>query len=226
MKKALNHPLPTVTAPDKAPSYGGCQMLLPRKTDQELGCGVIASANVLSYLTRFHGNHDGLFERIIHLDPMPLEKFNEVCMRMARGLLRPIPRIGLTGFGIAIGLNAIFRRRRMPYRAKWCTGKKHLWERIEQMLEKDLPVIFAVGPNWPIWKKVNLKFYRRRADGTYYSSLSMRAHFITATAMDESWLRVSSWGEEFYINRAEYEDYIDNHSSPLFTNVVLIQEKN
>lgn len=223
--KALSHPFPSVTPAKGEVSYGGAQMLLPRKKDQDYGCGVIASANLLAYLTRYHGQSDGLFDRISRMNHMPLEAFNRACMKLARGLLNPIPGFGVIGTFLADGLNLYFRRHHMPYRARWCIRWAPLWERMERMLEQDLPVIFSVGPNWPLWKKKSLLFYRETPDGGYKAKSQTRAHFITVTGMSEHWLRVSSWGERYYINREEYEVYVKKHSSSIFSNMLLLTKK-
>ena len=131
---ALSHSLPVIVDGDLR-CFGGTQMLLPRKSIRETGCGLISSANLMSYLTRFHGLRDGLFDRFAGLDAIPLSDFNGACMRICRGLLRPMPRLGMTGTAVAAGLNREFRRRGIPYRARWCfRGAPVLWERMAAML--------------------------------------------------------------------------------------------
>ena len=126
----LDHSLPEISAPDGRHLYGGSQNFLPRKNIRDSGCGLISSANLLAYLTRFHGLRDGLFERIIRLDPIPLAEFNRACMHLCRGFLRPLPHVGMTGTGVALGLNREFRRRGIPYRASWCFRAGPMWERM------------------------------------------------------------------------------------------------
>lgn len=222
--KKLAHPFPTIAHEKGKSCYGGSQSLLPQKNEQNYGCGIIASANVISYLTRYHKCYDGLFDRISHFDSIPLSLFNNACMRLARGLLKPIPRFGINGLFLAWGLNSFFRRRHIPFRAKWCMKQSLMWNRMEQMLEDDLPVIFAVGPALP-WKKAEVCFYKKLHDGTYKPSVRINAHFITATGLDAEWIRISSWGKKYYINRAEYEEYINNNSSPVVTNLLLLKKK-
>lgn len=221
---SLRHSLPTVEGPEEHIFCGGRQQLLPNRMWQNNGCGLIASANLLSYLTSFHRLRDGLFDALNLKKPVPLAQFNRCCKALGRGFLRPIP-YGINGISLALGVNLYFWRHHMPYRAKWCMRKAPMWERMERMLRNDLPVIFAVGPNWPLWKKVDMNFYRKRTDGTYYACVKIRAHYITVTAMDETWLQISSWGSVYYINRAEYEDYVNRHSSPMFSNLLLIEKR-
>ncbi len=223
---ALLHPLPEIAGPDGRRLHGGAQNLLPRKSIRDSGCGLISSANLLAYLTRFHGLNDGLFERIAQLDPIPLTEFNRACMRICRGFLRPLPHVGMTGTAVAFGLNREFRRRGIPFRASWCFRAGPMWERMAAMLQRDLPVILAIGPNLPrFWRRHKLTLYRTRSDGSLRPAARTRAHFVTVTGMDDEWLAVSSWGHAFYINRAEFEEYARKYSSPWFSNILLLREK-
>ncbi len=169
---------------------------------------------------------DCLFDRLIRPDPIPLAEFNRACMRLCRGFLRPLPHMGMTGTAVAFGRNREFRRRGIPYRASWCFRAGPMWERMESMLRADLPVILAIGLNLPrFWRRKKLTLYRRRPDGSMRPAARTNAHFVTVTAMDDEWLTVSSWGSEFYLNRAQYEDYVKRFSSPWFSNIVLLRQK-
>ena len=91
---------------------------------------------------------------------------------------------------------------------------------------RDIPVILAVGPNFPLfWQKNNLPFYRRELDGTLVKSCTARAHYVVVTGMDEEWLRISSWGREYYINREEYMAYGRKHSLPILNSIAVIRPK-
>ncbi len=224
---ALSHDLACISSPEGKPMYGGAQQFLPDKTLRDVGCGLISSANLLTYLARFHNIRDGLFDRFLSNQnkAILLADFNDAVLKLCRGFFRPIPGFGLTGIAMAWGFNRIFRRKNIPYRAKWGVKKKLLWQQIADMLEKDLPVIFAIGPNWPrLWGKARVTFYRKNADGTYRAAAATCAHFVTATSLDSEWLRISSWGEEYYVNRKEYEAYASAHSSWMFCNIMLLKE--
>lgn len=225
---SISHDLPRISDPEGKALYGGAQQFLPSETLIDKGCGLISTANVFTYLARFHHVRDGLFDRFLPNpdEAIALSDFNASVLKLCRGFFRPIPGFGLTGIAMAWGFNRICRRRRIPFRAKWCMRKDKLWQRIADMLEKDLPVIFAVGPNFPrLWGKELVTFYRKKADGTYYPSAKTCAHFVTITGMDPEWLRISSWGREYYVNRKEYTDYADRHSSWMFCNVMQLTEK-
>ena len=220
---SLKHEFFQISAPDGSYYYGGRQELLPKRSHRAGGCGLIACANVLCYLARFHSYRGTPFDATAAQSAITLADFNGGCERLARGILRPIPHFGLTGLALAWGLNRRFRKAGIPYRARWCARKAPMWARMEAMLGQDLPVIFAVGPNLRPWRKAELTFYRKAPDGTYRAATKTYGHFITVTAMDATWLRISSWGHEYYINRAEYARYSKKHSCSLFCNLLLLE---
>ncbi|MCA5962640.1 hypothetical protein LC724_22785 [Blautia sp. RD014234] len=94
------------------------------------------------------------------------------------------------------------------------------------MLAHDIPVILLVGPNFPfVWGKHRLNMYHRSPEGEYSPSCQIKAHFVTVTGMDDTWMRVSSWGKEYYINRQEYVNYVKKHSSFLISNICYIKSR-
>ena len=95
------------------------------------------------------------------------------------------------------------------------------------MLSRDIPVILSVGPNFPVfWRKNRLPFYIRSADGSYRKAAATKGHFVTATGIDAAWVRISSWGREYYINRSEYEKYTKENSLYAFSNLLFLQKVN
>ena len=96
---------------------------------------------------------------------------------------------------------------------------------MEEMLRRDIPVILSIGPNFPrLWKQGKETLYRMD-QGDYRRAAETRAHYVTVTGMDESWLRISSWGKEYYLSREEYETYRADISSALVSNIVYIRER-
>ena len=103
-------------------------------------------------------------------------------------------------------------------------GGGKLWQRCEDMLRRDIPVIFSVGANFPkIWGRERLRLYTKLPDGTFRPSGSVRAHFMTATALDDTHIRVSSWGRMYYISRGEFDEYVKKHSGSIICNIVYIK---
>ena len=106
--------------------------------------------------------------------------------------------------------------------------------KIEEMLEKDIPVVFSVGPN----KKVDFPMYRQlvsNQEGNLFqydvSKDDIAGHYVTITAVIKDdiarehniMLKVSSWGEIHYIDYDEYRKFIEEHSSTLFSSMLYIR---
>jgi len=135
-----------------------------------------------------------------------------------------IPRFGKTGPALALGLNAYFSRYSIPLRARWCIGHEKLFERIEEMLKADFPAIFSVGANFPLfWGKHRVRLYTRSNSGAMSAVTGTRAHFMTVTGIDSEFLRVSSWGKEYFISRREYSAYVKAHGCPVTSNIMYIR---
>ena len=192
-------------------SYGGSQMWSANETVRICGCGPVAALDTILYLT---GRQD---------EPMTVEEYNRELEALSRRFFPLVKPFGINGLFLAAGMNRLLRSYHLPYRAFWAISGHKFWPRVEQLLRQDLPVIFSVGPNFPaVWKKHRLTFYRKTAEGSYMPSSSAQSHYITATGIDEEWLRISSWGTEYYINRREYDDYIRKYSTSIVSNILML----
>lgn len=222
----LMHSFPSVRK-DRTASYGGNQSWTRQKYVQKSGCGIISCTDLLLYLHRHQpGCSAGIFSKISDKKEIPLEEYNDCADLLRRRYLPVIPHFGMNGLVLVLGLNRYFRKYHIDFKAIWCISRKKLWRRMEQMLQADIPVIFAIGPDFPfVWQKHKLTFYKKKADGSFVSACQTNAHFVTVTAMDKEWIRISSWGKEYYINRKEYGIYVKKHSSFLVSNLVLIVQQ-
>ena len=196
----------------KGLSYGGSQMRSEKELIRRCGCGPVAALDLCAYL---EGRDRS---------PIPLEDYNRELDRLCRRFFFLIPYVGINGISLIAGLNLMFLEKHLPYRAFWAASGGRLWERCEQMLRKNIPVILSIGPNFPaFWGKNRLNFYVRMADGRYLPSTPTKAHYVTVTGMDENWVRISSWGRQYYISRKEYESYTKAHSNYLVSNLVVVK---
>jgi hypothetical protein len=94
------------------------------------------------------------------------------------------------------------------------------------MLSRDIPVIFSVGPNFPLlWQRNRLRFYVRTESGMAPGPQTL-AHYVMITGSDGDWLQISSWGKKYYIRKDEYLNYVKMHSARLVSNILYIREKN
>lgn len=194
-------------------TYGGNQAWLPHRFLRKNGCGVIAAADVLRYLQK---QETCLTE----------QEYLAFAKELWTGYLPVIPGFGMNGLTMMNGLNRYFLRKKMPYRACWKVSSKKMLNRIDEMLGQDLPVIMAIGPNFPkIWEKKTLTLYQKDENGNEFPASKTKAHFVTVTGRDERKLRISSWGKEYWIEIPEYREYVRAYSSPLVSNIMMIKRR-
>lgn len=187
-------------------------MLSDSPTIRKCGCGPVAALDTVWYL-----EHRG------ETSPLTLDAYNAELRTLCRRYFPLVPPFGINGIVFVLGLNRLMHDRKLPYRAVWMLSGTKLWPRVADMLGQDLPVILSVGPNFPmVWQKNRLPFYRKTESGEYRRASATKGHFVTATGIDENWVRISSWGREYFINRSEYDRYTRSHSSYAFSNLVYL----
>ena len=222
----LQHSYPTVEN-GAGLCYGGCQSQMSQKALRRCGCGLVCALDLLVYLHRWHRGCTVPFFQDFSVDPIDGAAYEQAITRLRRRWLPIVYPLGTSGLALAWGFNRFFRKFGLPLRAKWAVKWEKLYSAIEEMLQRDIPVVLAVGQNFPrIWRKDKLTFYRKTADGGYRPANFTRAHFVNVTGMDECWLQVSSWGKCYYINREEYSQFAKQHSLRWLCNIVSIQEVN
>ena len=209
------------------PSFGGDQRCCSGKVLQRCGCGVVAALDMLLYLNRWHSDvHIPEFANFCAASPLPQPAYEQALDRLRQAYFPLFYPFGMNGLALSLGINLFFKRHALPYKARWSVPKAELWQRIGAMLERDLPVIMAVGPNFPrFWQKKGTNFFRLSPEGRYVPSVSVRAHFVTATGLDAEWVELSSWGSKYYMSRAEFVRYTRECSNSLLCSILYIEHK-
>ena len=154
------------------------------------------------------------------------------------------PKLGLSGILLALGLNLFFffNRRSITessgcrYTARWAVWPSNMLDRIKEMLSNDIPVIISIGPGF--FRKNKLKFYKKgvNASGeeTYKQVTETKDHYVTITGVieakrpdnkDITLLEISSWGKKYYVNYAEYQQYVRHNDNYYFSNILYIKKK-
>ncbi len=217
---SLRNPYPQIQYENEL-SYGGDQNHADAKLMRQCGCGLIAAQDLLEYLRRYHSD-----SYRADFSPLPGEIYNGKLQLLSQSFLPLIPTFGIDGLSLVGGINRLLRKEHLPYHARWMVSGEKIWDRIEDMLQRDLPVILAVGPNFPaFWRKRTLRLYCRCSNGALQRSKDIFDHYVTVTGMDREWLRVLSWGHLYYINRLEYAAYAHDYSNYLFCNIVYLDNK-
>lgn len=208
-------------------SYGGNQLWSDSKAIRDCGCGIVAAADMLIYLSALSAKY-----RL----PSPVEpnyngnicaeEYKRFLARLRARYFPIIPPFGMNAIVHAAGLQRCFHAYSLPVSASLCASGDKLWNRAKEMLINDFPVILAIGPNFPcVWKENRLKLYSRRPDGTYFVAAKTKAHFVTMTSIDGEWCRISSWGRELYINISEFKEYVSKYSSSIVCNIIMIKDR-
>lgn len=218
---ALQHPFPAVRK-DGFDSFGGNQGWSPKKYIQRSGCGLISCTDSLLYLNRHRPScQSPLFRNDSTDSAIPLDRYNRWSDQFRRRYLPVIPCFGTTGFFAAASLNRYFRGNQIALKASWNLGTRTLWKDIASMLRADIPVILAIGPNFPLpVRRHKLTFYH---GADHKPACQVAAHFVTVTGMDKDWLRISSWGKEYFIARDELMNYISRYGCSLTSNIIKIR---
>lgn len=190
------------------------------------GCGAIGASDVILYLVKYHSEcSDADLPAELLTDVIPESSYDAFARKLSQRYMPLIPPFGMNGLTLAAGMEIFFLRHKMPYTARWGVPFGRLWERMEEMLREDIPVILSIGPNFPcVWQKNKASLYVRCPDGRNTCAASVKSHFLTVTGIDEEWLQVSSWGRRFYISRAEYTQYAKESSIGILCNILYIRK--
>ena len=201
-------------------SYGGNQTWSENPVIRKCGCGVIGSLDLLLYLGRYHCAAPWLPTE----GPVAQKEYDRLCAALSRKYFPLLPPFGTNGVALACGLNGIFRKTHMPFHASWRISEKRLFGTVEAMLDKDIPAVISIGANFPlVWQGEGVTLYTKDRTGAMRKAASARAHYVTVTGSDDEWLRISSWGREYYMNKAEYKRYIEKNSSSIISNVLYVE---
>lgn len=213
-------------------SFGGNQGWFSDKKLSRFGCGLVGIGDVILYLAR-----TGRMNRMAANLSLSSQKIcnKEEYLRYLEEIQKKYFYVsylirGKTGFGLAIGFNLLSIRHKSPYRAVWGVPSGKIHAAVLKSLERDIPVLFSVGANFPlIFGKRGINLYVKQ-DGNYLKSTVTHKHYMTITGIvweDElgEMLQISSWGREYYVSWKEYEEYIRQYSLSLLTNILFITEK-
>lgn len=221
---SLKHPYIQVSRNSEL-LFGGSQSYMKDKTMSMVGCGVVAAVDTLMYLHLYHMGCRAAFFDKIHSSTLEFDLHERLSECMRAKFLPLIPHFGINGLELVWSVNSYLRRYHIPLKASLGKSGTKLFEAVDEMLSRDMPVILSIGPNFPaVWGKKLLPFYTCSNDERYVHACSAKAHYVTVTGSDENWLEVSSWGRKFYIKKQDYLSYTKENSIPLFNTIVYFSE--
>ncbi len=253
--------LPVIKNNDKY--FGGSQMWFSANHRygkdyilHNYGCGTIATADLFLYLAMQNSSFRTPVtdSAIIRQNGINYMDYIPYVYTIHHSYIKTKPLVTVLGPSIARAVRSYSRTYGLGLKAawKWKLNYYDMYDRMEEMLGRDLPVILSIGPNVPkLWGRKGIPFYELKeidyldpgAKGQepmteaskpyYYKTVEegINGHYVTVTALikDEVtgriMLRISSWGKQYYINYEEYRDYIDSHSTPSTSSLVYITDK-
>lgn len=199
------------------------------------GCGLISAVDILSYLEQKE-NAEG--EKTDDAEEyISLEHYREKINEFERIHFHVSYWLGIPGTRLARKMNRFFRKKKLPYRAKWGMSGKKLLPRLKEMLDADIPATLGVGPGF--FRKDRLGLYVTKLDkggeieyGNLRYSIKRRGttkdHYVTVTGIIEdderTLLEISSWGRKYYIDYNEYTAYVKKCDNYIFSNILYIRK--
>ena len=204
------------------------------------GCGLIGASDLLIHIlgNGITGHSDSSDNAVGREDYISFIRY------MEKRYFHIFPKLGLSGILLAFGLNLyfFFNRRLIRestgcrYTARWAVWPSKMLDRIKEMLGNDIPVIISIGPGF--FRKNKLKFYRKTVNAsgeeTYKQVTETKDHYVTVTGVIEAkkpddkdiiLLEISSWGKKYYVNYAEYRQYVRHNDNYYFSNILYIKKK-
>ena len=149
-----------------------------------------------------------------------------------------LPKLGLSGILMALGVNLFFLTHRRlirnitgcRFRAHWAVRPWKLLDKIREMLENDIPVVISIGPGFLRKDKVKLYSASEKNGKIHYKPVTQtKDHYVTVTGVvelsDITMIEISSWGKRYYINWKEYTDYVKKNDNYFFSNILYISKK-
>ncbi len=172
------------------------------------GCGLIAVLDTVLYLSGTNkitfDEYNSLVKKFISSYPLAKYFMQEFKIK------NKTTAVGILPSQICKHLNV-----NTPLHFKWngLCGHKDMYEKIKRMLERDIPVIWAIYS-----PKGKLAFYRfDEKKDSYIEASRVNNHYITAIGIIEKldksgkllrMIEISSWGKRYFINYDEYLGFV------------------
>lgn len=184
---------------------------------KRMGCGVVAFNDLLLYLAGSNPAYR-IKENENYVNRVLSEKEYKTCFNFQYEFLGGFAEKrnkGLSGFRLKRGFNRRARLANWKLRAIWGWSSSKLFDRVKEMLDKDIPVILCIP--LMVFKKdkgKGITFYKKKEE-QYRKACIVSEHYVVVTEILEEkesiFLGISSWGEKYYVNWNEYDEFIHAH---------------
>ena len=208
---------------------------LTSQTIAKSGCGLISSADSLLYISKHMGISNYIIKDWYQNDVIDINDYAEYIWYMESTQLGVDSTLGLNGYSMASGLNNYYSLHDIDLKATWGVDEYDILDKTIKMLKKDIPVTLSIGP-YALGLKdgYGVNFYIEDISSSTpayinrpWSSDKVNDHYVTVTAViidnitNKTYLQISSWGEKYFIDYDEYEEYLGYKLSG-FSNILYI----
>ncbi|SDB54945.1 hypothetical protein SAMN02910298_02813 [Pseudobutyrivibrio sp. YE44] len=210
----------SITGKGPKPSFGGSQEWFSStqwKNVRGQGCGLIAAVDCALYISGVNDlniqEYDSFVEQFLSERKLARLFLHEIKIRKYDNL---ILSLGILPIQISKYLNKRIRILGAKERFRWngIHGHKNMYEKIKQMISKNIPVI------WSLYSPASkIRLYVSLDGGKTFTNKQVftNSHYVMITGILEDsnpeskhprMLEISSWGQRFYIDYDEYLDYV------------------
>lgn len=205
-------------------TYGGDQGFFegaPKASEDDrkkrMGCGIVAFGDMLLYLAGrnpvYRTEENKHYVNRIFLQEEYKNYYNAMYDFLG-GLPKRESR-GLSCLRLQHGFNRMARMKKWKLRARWGLNGRKLYDRIIEMLGRDIPVILCVPVLFGRKNKDQGITFFKKEENTYERVCTVSAHYVVITEVvkenDDIFLGISSWGKKYYVNWNEYDSLIHTH---------------
>lgn len=156
-------------------------------------------------------------------DAIPVDEYMERVREIKKYCLL-IPGFGINGIVLGLGFSMYCFFHKIPYWAFWSAQKGYLPRDIMGILEEDIPIVLGIGPNFPLfWGKHKVTLYKKVENDRFVEQTQTKAHYVVITGIEDKWIRISSWGKEYYIDWNAFERYRKKYSCCFVSNICKIK---
>jgi len=197
-----------------------------------MGCGVVAFSDLVLYLG-IGKKKKSIAESMCYVNQKKEEKAYCQYYNCIYDFLGGVSRInGIGGLRLMWGFHRLAKGGQERLRAVWGLSANKLYNRVEEMLKQDIPVILCI----PMMllkkdKKDGLTFYQRSGEEWQVRTV-VSGHYVMVTGIvqecgsGEIFMEISSWGKKYYINWNEYEKLIRTHFlGTILGNILYIRKR-
>ncbi len=189
------------------------KVLREAEKKQKMGCGIVALSDIFLYLSGKYNQGVQIGDRsyVNHgLKQKEYCEFYDKIYAFAGGVSL---KNGVSGIKLWRKFNRMARRQGWKERARWGFSRKKIFQRMEEILLKDIPVILCMP--MALFKKEKdkgVRFYQKNQKGEYVPYTRVNGHYVVVTELlyeeDEIYLVISSWGKQYFIKWKEYDEEI------------------